>query len=143
MKIRLADTDNQIKQCYSLMRQLRPHVTQKIFLPSVREQQAGGYQIAMLEHENKIVAVAGFRLGKNLAWGDFLYVDDLVTCSNQRSQGYGKALLSWLKTYAANKGCQQLHLDSGLQRKEAHKFYEREALCATGFHFACDVGECS
>lgn len=83
-----------------------------------------------------MVAVAGFRLGDNLAWGHFLYIDDLVTRAKYRSNGYGKGLLDWLREYAKQEGCQQLHLDSGLQRKDAHRFYEREGLKSEGFHFA-------
>ena len=61
------------------------------------------------------VAVAGFRVGENLAWGRFLYVDDLVTLSAHRSKGYGSKLLTWLKAFAVREGCMQLHLDSGIQ----------------------------
>jgi hypothetical protein len=28
------------------------------------------------------------------------------------------------------------HLDSGMQRQDAHRFYEREGLSKAGFHFA-------
>ena len=41
--------------------------------------------------------------------------------------------------YAAKEGCLQLHLDSGIQRKEAHRFYEREGMTITGFHFAENI----
>jgi GNAT superfamily N-acetyltransferase len=82
------------------------------------------------------VAVAGFRVGESLAWGRFLYVDDLVTLPAHRSQGYGSGLLAWLRAYAAQAGCGQLHLDSGVQRKDAHRFYEREGMTAAALHFA-------
>ncbi len=29
-----------------------------------------------------------------------------------------------------------MHLDSGIQRKDAHRFYEREGMSITSFHFA-------
>jgi hypothetical protein len=32
-------------------------------------------------------------------------------------------LLMWLKDYATKRGCLQLHLDAGVQRNEAHRFY--------------------
>jgi GNAT superfamily N-acetyltransferase len=85
------------------------------------------------------VAVVGFRVGENLAWGRFLYVDDLVTLPGERSHGYGKALLDWLENYATQESCGQLHLDSGIQRKEAHRFYEREGLKVSSYHFAKDI----
>lgn len=96
-----------------------------------------GYRLACVDVPAAgFVAAAGFRLSENLAWGRFLYVDDLVTRSEYRSKGYGTTLLSWLKDYAAQAGCVQLHLDSGIQRKDAHRFYEREGLCVAGYHFS-------
>ena len=44
-------------------------------------------------------------------------------------------MLSWLKEYAAREGCSQLHLDTGVQRKETHRFYEREGMTMAGLHF--------
>jgi GNAT superfamily N-acetyltransferase len=83
----------------------------------------------------KPVAVAGFRVLENLAWGRFLYVDDLVTLAACRSQGYGAKLLAWLRERAAQESCAQLHLDSGIQRAGAHRFYEREGMTMSSYHF--------
>jgi GNAT superfamily N-acetyltransferase len=66
--------------------------------------------------------VAGYRVGENLAWGKFLYIDDLVTDDSERSRGCGRALLAWLREEAQRQGCAQLHLDSGKQRLDAHRF---------------------
>lgn len=136
MSIRSATTDAEINACYPVMRELRPHVTEAHFLAWVRNQGSAGYRLAYIQDSNVVVAVAGFRVAENLAWGRFLYVDDLVTLPEHRSKGYGAKLLSWLKEEAAKEGCQQMHLDSGMQRKDAHRFYEREGMSATGFHFA-------
>lgn len=73
-----------------------------------------------------MVAVAGFRVGENLAWGSFLYVDDLVTHSGHRSKGYGAKLLSWLKEQAAILSCEQIHLVSRPVN------YEACAICRLG-----------
>ena len=53
-----------------------------------------GYRLAFVQDTDGVVAVAGFRVGENLAWGRFLYVDDLVTLPSHRSKGYGAKLLS-------------------------------------------------
>jgi ribosomal protein S18 acetylase RimI-like enzyme len=52
-----------------------------------------GYQLAFLATDNRVVAVAGFRISQNLAYGKFLYVDDLVVDETARSHGYGKFLI--------------------------------------------------
>lgn len=136
MSIRSATTDGEIAACYPAMRELRPHVTEAHFLARVRRQESAGYRLVYIQDANVVVAVAGFRVTENLAWGRFLYVDDLVTLPEYRSQGHGAKLLSWLKEEAARLGCQQMHLDSGMQRKDAHRFYGREGMSATSLHFA-------
>ena len=143
MSICVATTDNEIAACYPVMRELRPHLVERQFLSRVRDQERAGYRLVYLQGPIGVVAVAGFRVGENLAWGRFLYVDDLVTLSAHRSKGYGAKLLSWLKEQAAMEGCEQMHLDSGIQRKEAHRFYEREGMSMAGLHFVQTIGESS
>lgn len=140
MPIKIATSDDDIVACYPIMRELRPHVPREDFLLRIRAQEAMGYRLACVDIDAAgFVALAGFRLSENLAWGRFLYVDDLVTRSEYRSKGYGTMLLSWLKDYAAHERCMQLHLDSGIQRKDAHRFYEREGLHVAGYHFSISI----
>lgn len=135
MHIRIATTDIEIADCFPVMRELRPHIAESQFLSRIRSQINAGYRLAFAQKADSVVAVAGFRVGENLAWGRFLYVDDLVTLPAHRSKGYGAKLLSWLKDLAAEEGCLQMHLDSGIQRKEAHRFYEREGMTMASLHF--------
>ena len=44
-------------------------------------------------------------------------------------------MIEWLKTYAKNEGCREIHLDSGVQRYGAHRFYLREGFNITSHHF--------
>lgn len=135
MNICIATTDAEIAACYPVMRELRAHIAEDQFLFRIRSQGDAGYRLVFVQVPEGVVAVAGFRVGENLAWGRFLYVDDLVTRAAHRSKGYGAALLSWLKEHAATNGCSQLHLDSGIQRSDAHRFYEREGMTMASFHF--------
>lgn len=137
--IRIVETPAEIEQCFPVMAQLRPQLERAEFVTRVRRQMAGGYRLAVLSADNSVKAVAGYRITENLAWGRFLYVDDLVTDQAARSQGYGKALLAWLTGQARQNGCAQLHLDSGAQRKDAHRFYLREDMENAGFHFSMQL----
>jgi GNAT superfamily N-acetyltransferase len=139
MNIRIATTNTEIAACYPVMRELRPHIEEDYFLARVRSQESAGYRLVFVQNPEAVVAVAGFRVCENLAWGRFLYVDDLVTLPAHRSKGHGTKLLSWLKEYAAKEGCLQLHLDSGILRKEVHRFYEREGMTMAGFHFVENI----
>lgn len=139
MNIRIATSDSEIAACYPVIRELRPHIAEDQFLPRVRSQEKTGYQLAFVEQQGGVVAVAGFRVGENLAWGRFLYVDDLVTLLSYRSNGFGASLLSWLREFAVKDGCAQIHLDSGIQRKDAHRFYESEGMSMASFHFVENI----
>lgn len=139
MGIKVAESDEDIDRCFTIMRDLRPHIAKNEFVSRVRVQHRQGYRLAFVEIEEIPVVVAGFRIADNLAWGRFLYVDDLVTLPEYRSMGYGAALLYWIENYAISEGCNQIHLDSGLERVEAHRFYRREAMKVTGFHFVKHV----
>ena len=98
-----------------------------------------GYQLLAGSVGGRVVAVAGFRLIEMLAWGKGLYVDDLVTDSSQRSRGYGEALMRWLIDHARQHGCEELHLDSGVQRFDAHRFYLAQRMKISSHHFALDL----
>ena len=139
MNISIALSDAEIAACYPVMRALRPHIGEEQFLSQFRTPDSTGYRLAFLQAAEGIVSVAGFHLSENLAWGRFLYVDDLVTLPDYRSKSYGSELLTWLKEYAIKAGCLQLHLDSGVQRKEAHRFYEREGMTLASFHFVENI----
>lgn len=133
--IELADSEDRLRDCYPVMAQLRPGLDCDSFLEKVLLQTVAGYRIAYLKEEDEVVAVAGFRICHSLAWGKYLYIDDLITDKDQRSKGYGKQLLDWLINHAREKDCETLHLDSGIQRKHAHRFYEREGLTLASYHY--------
>jgi len=120
------------------MRQLRPHFEQEdAFIGQVRRQMAQErWRLAFVEDGDEVAAVAGFRLLECLATGKTLYVDDLVTSEDRRSQGHGENLMRWLEAHARKLGCQTFSLDSGTQRTGAHRFYFRMGMTIPSFHFA-------
>lgn len=118
------------------MAQLRPHLTSDEFFQRVERQRQQGFLIAFVEDAGEVRCVAGYRFLENLAWGKFLYVDDLVTVEADRSRGYGQQLLAWLVQEAKAADCDQLHLDSGVHRFGAHRFYLGQRMDITSHHFA-------
>ena len=119
------------------MAELRPQYGEQAFVEQVRrQQQSCGYELASLEDDGAVQAVAGFRIAEFLAWGTILYVDDLVTTSAVRSLGGGGELFAWLVERARAAGCDELHLDSGVQRFGAHRFYLRQRMEITSHHFS-------
>jgi GNAT superfamily N-acetyltransferase len=131
-----AGTDAEIARCFPVMRELRTHHTDEaVFVAQVKRQMSNGYRLTALEEGNEVRAVAGWRISENLPWGRFLYVDDLVTHAADRSHGHGGELLDWLVAEARREGCAQFHLDSGVQRFGAHRFYLVHGLDITSHHF--------
>jgi GNAT superfamily N-acetyltransferase len=139
VSIQLAESDSQILECFSILAQLRPHLKQEHFLEQVRRQQRNGYQLTFLEQDDRVVAVAGFCISECLAWGPFLYVYDLVVDEAVRSKGHGQALFAWLVEFVKLHDCSELHLDSGVQRFDAHRFYLQHRMNITSHHFSLNL----
>jgi GNAT superfamily N-acetyltransferase len=132
----------QIHSCYKVMRQLRPHLKQEqAFVEQVQRQLAEGYKLIYYQEEGKVKAVIGFRFLEFLAWGKILYIDDLITDSETRRNGHGGKLLKYAIDQAKNENCDQVHLDSGPQRHDAHRLYLNHSFKIIGHHFALDLKE--
>ena len=125
------------------MRALRTHYEDEAeFVRRVDEVQRNeGYRIVGAFEGDRCVAVAGFRVIHNLAWGDTLYVDDLSTLPEARGRGYGRALLEWCREEGTRAGCAEFHLDSGVgpEREDAHRLYFNTGLRITSYHFAAPL----
>lgn len=135
-RIILAQGDDEIRSCYPVMAELRPHLQAEEFLARVKRQsERAGYKLACLLDE-EVKAVAGFRISEGLAWGKFLYLDDLVAKGVERSKGYGGTLFDWLVEYARAEGCDEFHLNSRVQRFDAHRFYLNKRMHIECHHFA-------
>src|SRR5277367_4927259 len=114
-------TVEQILDCYNVMRQLRPHLTdEQAFVEQVQRQFPEGYQLACCQESGIVRAVTGYRILEFLAWGKVLYIDDLVSDESTRRNGYGGKLLQWVIDQGKSARCDQIHLDSGPQRHDAH-----------------------
>ena len=137
-----ATTDEEILATRDVMRQLRPNVPPNEYLATARRMmRTGGYHLAAVYEGESVRAVAGYRFMEMLYCGSLLYVDDLNTDERYRSQGHGKALMDWLKAEARAHECAQLHLDSGVQRENTHRFYFRERLTINCYHFRVSLSQ--
>jgi GNAT superfamily N-acetyltransferase len=135
-RIRLAETREEVARCHDVMVELRPHLEAAAFVDQVLRQQGEGYRLAFLEEGGAVQACAGFRILESLSWGRHMYVDDLVTASAARSRGFGGELFNWLVARARSEECAQFHLDSGVQRFGAHRFYLGKRMDIIAHHFA-------
>ena len=123
------------------MQALRPHVaTAEEFVDRVNNRQRPeGYRLVASFADGEAVAATGFRRLNNLAWGNLLYIDDLVTLESHRGQGHAHRLLEWVLAEARRLGCHQVHLDSAPHRHAAHRLYLGEGYHISSFHFSRGV----
>jgi GNAT superfamily N-acetyltransferase len=119
-------TPTGLREAFPVMRELRTTLTEAEFVRRVEAQrESGGYRLfALRADDGQIVALAGAAVQENLYAGRHLWLYDLVTASAFRSQGYGRTLLTFLEDFARQQGCERLGLVSGVQRTDAHRFYE-------------------
>jgi GNAT superfamily N-acetyltransferase len=137
--IQITATDDEILGTHSIMKQLHENlrkVSQTRYLEYVKTLKADfGFNLATLMEDEQVVCVAGFRVCRNLGWGKYLYVDDLVTDKRGRSKGAGKKMLEWLIELARSEQCIEVRLDAKVTRHAAHRFYFRECMDIAAFHF--------
>ncbi|WEM45124.1 GNAT family N-acetyltransferase (plasmid) [Photobacterium sp. DA100] len=137
MEVLLASTYEDIVAVAPIMQQLRPKYELEQLIELVSQQRKQGYQLVYVREGTSVLSVAGFVTGHKLGWGNYLYIDDLVTDETQRSTGAGRYLLEWFKDYAHINQIEQIHLDSSVHRYGAHKFYLQQDFVIASHHFVC------
>lgn len=71
----------------------------------------------------------------SIRFGTRCYLEDLVVTSSHRSHGVGRLLLQAARAWAQERGCTHLELDSGLARKDAHRFYLANGMAQDSLRF--------
>ncbi|GGB46034.1 hypothetical protein GCM10011409_24490 [Lentibacillus populi] len=118
----------EILDAFPVMNQLRTHLDEKAYLDLVTEaKEKDMYQLYALNDQGEVVAVTEFKPMITLYYERFVWVCDLVTDKNKRSNGYGHKLLSYVHEWAKENGYESVALSSGLKRTDAHRFYEEKA----------------
>ena len=119
-------TQEQLKEAFPVLIQLRTDLTEALYLDLLQEMQKDGYKLFALYNNEKIVSLAGLSWRINFYNKRHIYIYDLVTDSEHRSFGYGEELLSYIHSWAKDQGAEYIALESGLQRIHAHRFYEEK-----------------
>lgn len=145
MKIQSAQTDEQILNCWEVIRELRPHLpSPEDFLEQVKAMMQEGYRIVYITDPaivgEQAVAYAGFRDQHMLWCGKSIYIDDLVTLPAARGKGYAGQLLDHIGKLALDAGKKAVHLDSGYTRLDAHRLYLQKGFNLCAHHFLRKLG---
>ena len=80
----------------------------------------------VIEYEGILVSSCNITIIPNLtrAGRSIGLIENVVTHSNYRKKGFGRAVIETALDYAKSKNCYKVMLLSNAQRLEAHKFYE-------------------
>lgn len=132
----LAPDDERWEVVLPVLQQLRPHLSHDLLDQVLAEGHSQGLRFTAAMDGGRCLGVAGWRIVATTVAGRKLYVDDLVTASDERGRGVGHLLLQELERRGREAGCTLLALDSGVQRHDAHRFYLRERLSITSHHFS-------
>ncbi len=128
-----AGDEQLLRKSERVHRQLRPHL--KDYVGRMKEVLAAGAEMAVCVLDGEVAGITVFRVLEKTHSGRDLYCDDLVTDETKRSTGVGHALMQYMEAICQQRDCDMLSLDSGAQRQQAHKFYFREGMTITSFHF--------
>jgi len=120
-------SEEEWRDAFPVMAQLRTHLDEASYLDYLREMTDDGYRLFAASVDDEILALAGVRIQMNMYYGRHVWVDELVTDADHRSEGHGLDLLSFVEEWAEENDCELVALSSGLQREDAHRFYEERA----------------
>jgi GNAT superfamily N-acetyltransferase len=91
------------------------------------------YATFVAEIDRTVVGLVGIRLGsyyeKN---GLYVHLLVLVVDERQRGSGAGRGLVEEAERWAVERNARAVLVNSGTQRRDAHRFYERLGYQATG-----------
>ncbi len=138
MQIRKLDL-KELDVAWGVVKQLREQLTYDEFEDLIYDMRAREYTMLGIFQKEELISYAGVIVQTNLYHKRHLFVDELVTDVKYRSKGYGKMMLEYLKDYAKMGMCKSIVLSSGLTRKEAHKFYEKEGFAKKSFVFVKEL----
>ena len=94
------------------------------------------YVTFVAETGGNVVGVAGAALGRYYEKeGVYSRLVVLAVASAARGLGIGAQLVEAVERWAASRGAREVVVNSGLQRRDAHAFYERCGYSRTGFRF--------
>ncbi|WP_391115927.1 GNAT family N-acetyltransferase [Psychrobacillus sp. L3] len=121
LQIKILQTKEDWQEGYPLIQQLRHHLTEDRYFELLKQMPT--YQGWVIE-DGALKAFIGFEECHNFYNERHIFVHDFVTNENDRSKCYGEKLMEALIKHAKENQFAYIALESGIQRFDAHRFYE-------------------
>lgn len=94
------------------------------------------YHTLVAEHEGHVIGMAGMETGYYYEMDEgYARISAFVVSSRYRRLGVGKALIQAAELQARRVGADNIFLNSGKHRPDAHRFYEESGYEVTGYRF--------
>lgn len=122
-----------------MLRHLRAQFSAEEIARRIRRAERSGFRILMARDGDEDVGVVTFGPIDDVCWGRTLYVHDLVAHPTRRGQGIGGRLLEAVFSLARAEGFDHVRLCSGLERHDAHRFYEAHGMTCFSKQFKASV----
>lgn len=129
----------ELLSAYEVVSELRDTLSYDEFEDLVYEMRNMEYKMFGIMEGEELITYAGAAIQTNLYHKRHLFVFDLVTHEGFRGKGYGAMMLEFLLDYAKMGMCENIVLSSGVQRVDAHRFYENNGFCKKSFVFVKSV----
>ena len=84
---------------------------------------------------DECIATLLVHTGYRMYCGKFIRMDSMVIDEDRRSEGLGQVLLEWTRKEGKRLGCEILLLDSFVTNHHGHRFFFREGMQISGYHF--------
>jgi GNAT superfamily N-acetyltransferase len=100
-----------------------------------------GYAAWVAESEGEVIGMVGAMIGWPFVFdAPYARILALVVHPAHRGRGAGAALVRTVEDWARSEGAAYLHLTTGNQRADAHRFYTRLGFADTGKRFHKQLG---
>ncbi len=137
-----AESEDDIASCFPVMRELRPHLSNaQELVQRVSRMRDQGYRLVAAKRVGALVDLAGYRLQDLLAYGPFIYVDDLVVTEAERGSRLGAKLLDEVGHIGRERGCERLVLDTAIDNTLGQRFYFRYGMLPRATRFSAPLNQ--
>lgn len=87
--------------------------------------QANNLHLFVLEQDGEVVSTAYLNVIPNLTrnLSPYAFIENVVTDSDNRNQGFGKQLIQHVKTFAWEQKCYKIIIQTGSKKEATHAFY--------------------
>lgn len=136
--------ENETTLAFSILVRRYPHIRDmQRFTNWMGQQRTEGYRLlGLFEHgKANAVAVCGFRILHNLAFGRYLYLDDLATGDGSVDQDVAVELLEELKRIAIELDCTAIHALApvSIDNTPSHRLLIKAGFVLSHHYFSWDL----